>query len=132
MHTSLSPRRREDAKNRKTPVRGILMRRREFIKNSLAAGAVLSAPAILRAQSNHKYRTALIGTGWWGMNILRTAMEAGESKVVAMCDVDSNQLEPALAEVGKLSGDAPKRYTDYRQLLDKEKPEIAIVATPDH
>ncbi len=108
------------------------MKRREFIKSSLAAGVVFSAPAILRAQSSRKHRTALIGTGWWGMNILRSAMEAGESKVVAMCDVDANQLGPACDEVTKLCGDNPKKYEDYRELLEKEKPEIAIVVTPDH
>lgn len=48
------------------------------------------------------YRTALIGSGWWGMNILREAMKAGNTKVVALCDVDRDKLE------------------------------IATVATPDH
>lgn len=108
--------------------------RRRFIKTSVAASAAsLAFPRIhtVSAQSK-KYRTALIGSGWWGMNILRTAMEAGESKVVAMCDVDENQLNPAIAEVNKLSGDQPKKYKDYRELLDREKPEIVIVGTPDH
>lgn len=110
------------------------MNRRNFIKttavSSLAAGLDYGVP-ILNAQPT-KYRTALIGTGWWGMNILREAMAAGQSKVVAMCDVDENQLNPAVAEVQKLSGDQPKLYRDYRELLQKEKPEIVIVGTPDH
>jgi predicted dehydrogenase len=86
---------------------------------------------LLRAQGK-KYSTALIGSGWWGMNILRAAIAAGESKVVAVADVDENQLRPALAEIGKLTSDQPRVYRDYRELLAKEKPEIAIVATPDH
>ena len=98
----------------------------------MAAGVAASSVHILRAQPAQKYKTALIGSGWWGMNILRTAMEAGQSKVVALCDVDDNQLNPAAAEVEKLSGDKPNKYKDYRELLDKEKPEIVIVATPDH
>jgi len=102
------------------------MNRRNFLTASAAGPLLLGSP------TEGKYRTALIGTGWWGMNILRCAIEAGESKVVAMCDVDENQLNPALAEVTKLSGDQPKRYKDYRELLAKEKPEIAIVGTPDH
>jgi Predicted dehydrogenases and related proteins len=102
------------------------MNRRDFARVA-AAGAV----PLLRAQGK-KYTTALIGTGWWGMNILRTAIAAGESKVVAMCDVDQNQLDPAAAEVTKLCGDQPKKYKDFREMLAKEKPEIAIVATPDH
>jgi predicted dehydrogenase len=85
----------------------------------------------LRAQGR-KYKTALIGSGWWGMNILTCAMEAGESAVVGLCDVDENQLNSAHEKVVKLSGDQPRRYKDYRELLAKEKPEICIVATPDH
>src|SRR2546422_7079917 len=49
-----------------------------------------------------------------------------------MADVDENQLNPAAENVEKLSGDKPARYRDYRELLEKQKPDIAIVATPDH
>jgi predicted dehydrogenase len=66
------------------------------------------------------------------MLILRTAMQVGNIKVVALCDADENFLNPAADEVEKLSGDKPKKYRDYRELLEKEKPEIVIVATPDH
>jgi len=106
--------------------------RRDFLAASAAACATLSAPAVHGVERNKKYRTALVGSGWWGMNITRTAIEAGESDVVALCDVDRNQLNPAAAEVEKLTGKAPKKYDDYRELLDQEKPEICIVATPDH
>ncbi|MDA2925465.1 Gfo/Idh/MocA family oxidoreductase [Acidobacteria bacterium AH-259-L09] len=108
------------------------MNRRDFIKTSLGTGMVLSAVPIIGVTRNQTYRTALIGSGWWGMNILRCAMEAGESKIVAMCDVDQNQLDPAFQEVEKLSGDRPQKYKDYRELLAKEKPQVVIVATPDH
>ena len=86
----------------------------------------------LWAQAQSQYRTAIIGAGWWGNNILRCAMEAGSSKVVAIADVDDAALDATEAEVRKLSSDTPKRYKDYREMLAKEKPEICIVATPDH
>lgn len=108
------------------------MERRDFIKASLAAGITVASSRYLYAQPPGKYKTALIGTGWWGMNILHEAMASGACKVVALCDVDENQLNPALADVEKLSGDKPTGYKDYRELLDKEKPDIVIVATPDH
>ncbi|MCI0540494.1 MAG: Gfo/Idh/MocA family oxidoreductase [Verrucomicrobiales bacterium] len=107
------------------------MNRRHFIKHSTAATAAFAAVPLL-AQPAKKYATAIVGTGWWGMNILRAALQAGQSKVVAMCDVDPNQLDPAAAEVEKLSGDKPRKYRDFRELLDQERPEICIVATPDH
>jgi predicted dehydrogenase len=94
--------------------------------------AVTCAPAFLYAQPARKYRTALIGTGWWGTNILRVAVESGACQVVGLADPDPAQIDAAFAKVGGLSGDQPRKYRDYRELLAKEKPEIAIVATPDH
>lgn len=101
-------------------------------RRQLLTGALAGAPAFLYAQPARKYRTALIGTGWWGMNILGAAMESKGVTVVGMCDPDSNQLDPATAKVEQLAGDKPRKYRDYREMLAKEKPEIAIVATPDH
>ncbi|EMI20796.1 oxidoreductase domain-containing protein [Rhodopirellula maiorica SM1] len=83
-------------------------------------------------QQRQKVRTALIGSGWWGMNILREAMAAGQTKVVALCDVDQDKLEIAAEEVNDLSGEEPKLYSDFRELFEKEEIEIAIIATPDH
>jgi len=106
--------------------------RRSFLKGGVAAGVAFAAPHILGAEKDKKYRTALIGSGWWGMNIAREALKSGECKIVAMCDVDKNILDPAASEIEKLTGDKPAKYNDYRELLDKVKPEIVINATPDH
>ncbi len=108
------------------------IKRRSFFKTAAAAGAAFSAPAIgVRAQGK-KYRTALIGSGWWGMNICTYAMASKETQIVGVCDVDRNQLEPAVEKIQKFSGDQPNQYEDYREMLEKEKPEIVIVGTPDH
>ena len=107
--------------------------RRSFLKAAAAAGVVMSGPVVLGAGKDAKtYRTALVGTGWWGMNVLHTAVESGRCRAIAMCDVDQNQLDPAVADIHKRTGQAPRKYKDYRELLEREKPEIVIVATPDH
>lgn len=107
--------------------------RRTFLSTSVAAGAVLAAaPAIHAAGKAKRYRTALIGTGWWGMNILGEAVASHECEVVALCDVDDRQLDAAVDKLKPQTSDQPKRYKDYRELLAKEKPDICIVATPDH
>lgn len=106
--------------------------RRQFVTSCAATGLMLAVPAVHAAPRDKKYRTVLVGSGWWGMNILREAIAAGQSKVVALCDVDERILERACQEVEKLCGDSPKRYIDYREVLEKEKPEIVINATPDH
>ncbi len=108
------------------------MNRRTFLRTSIAAGAALSFPAVATAQRDKTYRTALIGCGWWGTNILREAAASGRCKIVALVDVDRRQLDRCASEAAKWTSDTPKHYEDYREMLEKEKPEIAIVATPDH
>ena len=58
-------------------------------------------------------------------------MAAGQSKVVGLCDVDPTPWNRR-REVKDQTGDEPSKYKDFRELLDKEKPEIVIIATPDH
>jgi predicted dehydrogenase len=107
--------------------------RRDFLKSSALASLAFSARPILGADSlNRKYRTALIGCGWWGNNILGEAMGSGSCKIVALCDVDGRFLQKTADRVKLEAGEDAKLYKDFRELLEKEKPEICIVATPDH
>jgi predicted dehydrogenase len=111
------------------------MNRRHFLQTSAAAGALAALPFHIRAADKsgaRKLRTALIGCGWWGNNILREAMASGACEVVSLCDVDARQFEATLANVRNGTGDTPKTFKDYRELLAGTKPDIAIVATPDH
>ncbi|WP_337042867.1 Gfo/Idh/MocA family protein [Emticicia sp. 17c] len=108
------------------------MNRKDFIRTSaLATGALISRPFITYA-SQAKYKTALIGSGWWGTNIVREAIKSGECQIVAICDVDDRQLKKCQDEIAKLCNDQPRLYKNYQELLQKEKPEIVINATPDH
>ena len=110
------------------------MQRRQFLKlSAVTTAAFTTAPYLLRgAEPGRKFRTALIGSGWWGKNILKEAMAGGRVKVVALCDVHERVREVAAEQVTDLNGDQPKTYNDYRELLEKEKPEIVIIASPDH
>jgi len=110
----------------------MLMDRRTFLKNSVFAGAAIGFPRIALAKEHRTYRTALIGCGWWGMNIGRVAMESGRCKLTSLCNVDNNHLRVAAEEVEQLSGVKANQYTNYHELLEREKPEIVIVGTPDH
>jgi predicted dehydrogenase len=108
------------------------MQRRTFLRQSSAALATAGIPSFFYHRPPAQYTTALIGSGWWGMNILQEAIAGGRSKVVALCDVDQRYLEPAAAKVLQLTGSKPRIYADYREMLQKEKPQVSIVATPDH
>lgn len=109
----------------------MFLSRRQFLASG-AAGVAFSSGFAQNSKTDRKYRTALLGSGWWGMNILREAMAAGRAKVVGLCDAYERALDVSAEQVAELNGDKPKKYRDYRELLDQEKPEIVIVATPDH
>ena len=53
-------------------------------------------------------------------------------KVVGLCDVYQRPLQVTADEVEGESGDQPEIFDDYRELLAKVRPEIVIIATPDH
>ncbi len=107
--------------------------RRRFLRSAALGAAALSTSRSARsAPSASTFRTALIGCGWWGNNILREAMAARASRIVGLCDVDRRALEATAERVRAATGDEPRRYTDFRELLERERPEIVIVATPDH
>jgi predicted dehydrogenase len=108
------------------------MERRQFIKQTSAGISSLAIPSFFYHHEPSVYTTALIGTGWWGMNILDEAIKSGKTKIVALCDVDKRFLLPAAEKVKSLTGKSPAIYSDYRELIQKEKPQVAIIATPDH
>ncbi|HTO02680.1 MAG TPA: Gfo/Idh/MocA family oxidoreductase [Opitutus sp.] len=112
------------------------MNRRRFLQTTAAAYTLAALPRLIRGAEGstprRKFRTALIGCGWWGNNILREAMASGSCEIVSLCDVDARQFEATLANVRTGTGDTPKTFKDYRDLLGQTKPEIVIVGTPDH
>jgi predicted dehydrogenase len=106
--------------------------RRSFMQGVSAATLAWGAVPILGQKTDRKYRVALIGSGWWGMNLLREALASGRAQCVALCDVDQDKLDFGKDDVEAESGDKPKVFKDYRELLAEVKPEICIIATPDH
>lgn len=110
--------------------------RRRFIKGATATlaltaleanGMNLKAPARLMS-------VALIGTGWYGKSDLFRLIQVAPVEVVALCDVDKNQLEGAaqLVSQRQKSKNRPKLYGDYRKMLAENKLDIVIIGTPDH
>lgn len=109
------------------------MNRRQFLKSTTAASLAFSAVPILGADSPaRKYRTALIGCGWWGNNLLGEALASGRCPIVGLCDVDQRFLAKTVERVKQETGADARPFKDYRELLAETKPEIVIVATPDH
>ena len=60
--------------------------RRTLLRTAAAAGMALAAPALHAQPRAKKFRTALIGSGWWGNVISEMAMAHGSVDIRAVCD----------------------------------------------
>lgn len=108
------------------------MNRRSFFSSATATSLLAAAPYVIGQSNERIYRAALIGSGWWGMNLLREGLDSKRLKCVALADVDENARTASADELEGLTGSKPKTYKDYRELLAAEKPDLVIIATPDH
>ncbi|MDZ4857881.1 MAG: Gfo/Idh/MocA family oxidoreductase [Candidatus Hydrogenedentes bacterium] len=101
--------------------------RRSFLRSSvIAAGAALGAPAIVRGQNlNSLLNIAVIGCGGRGGSNLQ---EVSSENIVALCDVNGNNLDSAAAKFPKAA-----KFTDFRKLYDKpDLFDAVVVSTSEH
>jgi len=127
--------------------------RREFLKQSAmtAAGVAVGIKALntpLFAQTpgaNDKIRVGFIGLGNRGTQLLKRFMANKDVEVAALCDVyepytlrdrskvDGRWLETGkVPEMGESFASQPKRYNDFRKLLEQKDIDAVCIATPDH
>lgn len=76
-----------------------------------------------------KLHHACIGVGGMGWNDFRNFKQHDRVEIVAICDVDSNNLERAAKAVPNA-----RKYRDWREMLEKEGDGIDSIniAVPDH
>ena len=103
--------------------------RRSFLTTSATAAGLLILPSRVlglgEAPPSEKLNVAGIGIGGMGAGNLAN-LES--QNIVALCDVDSEYAGKIFAKYPKA-----KTYTDYREMLDKQKDiEGVVIATPDH
>jgi predicted dehydrogenase len=105
----------------------------------LKAGVGAASIAVLQSRafaavSEKPLRVALIGTGWYGKTDLLHLNQVASIEVVGLCDVDTKMLAAAADLVAQRqpSKKKPPAFGDYRKLLSSAKPEIVLIATPDH
>jgi len=108
--------------------------RREFLKTTALASTLALLPGGMwsckgTVNSTGRLRTAHIGVGNMGFEDLKAISSHDLVDVVALCDVDSNNLSAA-----KALHTSAKTFVDYREMLDTMGDEIdaVIVSTPDH
>jgi predicted dehydrogenase len=99
--------------------------RREFLIAAAGAGAYSVAGLAPARSANEKLNIGFIGVaGRGGQNI---AEMAGEN-VAALCDVDSQHLARAAAQLPRA-----RQYRDFRKMIDEAKDlDAVVISTPHH
>jgi predicted dehydrogenase len=112
------------------------MDRRTFLTNSTIAATTTAAIAsrAYADSTNRPRRVGLIGCGWYGKCDLLQLLNIEPVEVVSLCDVDSKMLAEAaeLIRSRQKSGNQPRTYARFDEMLAEKDLDIVLVATPDH
>jgi predicted dehydrogenase len=106
--------------------------RRNFMK--IAAGlpalAGLGAAAVLNGPlRGGPVRMGVIGLGGEGL-VLLAQVDPAYAQVVAVCDINPARLAKADEVLAKTSRPAARHYANWQEMIEKEKLEAVIIATP--
>jgi predicted dehydrogenase len=71
-------------------------------------------------------RLAIVGLGNMGSQHVQTVSSLKRFELAGICDVDQSRLDRATAHT------AAPRYREYGTMLDKEKPDAVLIATPHY
>jgi predicted dehydrogenase len=111
-----------------------MINRRRFLQAASASLALSTLGADALDITQKPRRVGLIGTGWYGTSDLLRLIQVAPVDVVSLCDVDKQLLAAAATLVGQRqkSGQVPRTYTDYREMLREKDLDIVLIGTPDH
>src|SRR5262249_52766443 len=96
-----------------------------FAKSAVLATAA-SYSKVMGA--NERVRMGYIGLGNRGDQVEDAFLEHGDNETVAVCDLRDDYMDFAI----KKSRAHPKKYENYRALLDAKDVDAVAIATPDH
>jgi predicted dehydrogenase len=114
------------------------MKRREFLRRSAAAAAVLGFPMVIAPEvlgatrhprPNDRIQVGFIGLGGRARWILKNADLPG-ADVIAVADCYLDRANEAAQQVA--GGDKWRKYQHYRDMLEKEKLDAVFVETTTH
>jgi predicted dehydrogenase len=123
------------------PVENPHVSRRDFVKAAAAGAAALSAvgaPAPARALgAADRIRIGFIGPGGRGFgahvkSLAKLREEGANIDLVAVSEVYKMQEETVCSYIKEKTGQDPKRYEDYRDMLADENVDAVCIGTPDH
>ncbi|HAM71665.1 MAG TPA: oxidoreductase [Verrucomicrobiales bacterium] len=130
-----------------SPLPGLTGSRREFLRQTAAAAAVVTASGVLKTPvygqnqapspgrvigANERIRVGFIGTGGQGTAHIRSMKSyAADANISlgAVCDLYDKRLSAAREAAGVGEADA---YRDHRKLLERKDLDAVVVATVDN
>jgi len=107
--------------------------RRDLLKGAVLA--TVASPMIVprtvfgtdeKAAPSERVTVAHIGVGGMGNGDLNAVLACKSAQTIAVADPYQDRRDAAAAVANA------KGYTDFRELLDKEKIDAVVIATPDH
>ena len=99
----------------------------ETDRRAFILGALGAASAIPAAAAEREIRTAFVGIGIRGGQLLGQALLQPNTRVTAICDIDPNARDRAQSAAKR---DSPRSYSDYRAVLDLKDVDAVFVASP--
>ncbi len=114
-----------------------LIRRREFLKTTTAAAAIISVPTFVpesalgakgKPPPSERINLGLIGCGSMGTTNLNNCAQYPDVVVTAACDV----WEARVKSITERFKGTAKPYGDFRQMLQQKELDAVIIATPPH
>ena len=113
------------------------IKRRNFLKGSLAASVGVFTPFSRVLGANDDIRVAMVGVGssvkvgGIGKKMMRGIRKIPGVRIVALCDPERAHLEPEVQKF-KDRNEPCQGYADVRKLLDNKDIDAVIVGTPNH
>src|SRR6266702_4445184 len=98
--------------------------RRQFARAGMATALSYSRVS----GANDRIRMGYIGLGNRGDQVHDAFLEHGDQQTVAVCDLKDSYMDFAIRK----SRADPKKYTDYKKLLEDKDVDAVVIATPDH
>lgn len=102
--------------------------RREFTKTMAVATTTAALSSFRVLGANERIRLGCIGLGNRGDQVLTGFLKQPDAEIVAIADINQPYLDFAAKKIGT----NPKRFTDYRRLLELKDLDAVVIATPDH
>ncbi|NLF72053.1 MAG: Gfo/Idh/MocA family oxidoreductase [Candidatus Anammoximicrobium sp.] len=114
--------------------------RRSFLKT---AAAVAAAPTIIPARAlglgesvapSERIAIGFLGLGGQGRANMHAFIRNQDAQVVALCEVDQDNLKRAVSDVKNRLGDGFQCQVtkDFREVIDRADVDAVMISTPDH